>query len=424
MLFEAQNIGVFEEVNLEISKLTLLAGCNGSGKSTISKIIYLLINGEKKFDNYLSYELLHQLEDFEKNLKKEYPKRGQIDLFTLDEFSENPINEKLSELKNKVHNNFLDGNVILEILELFKKNIKYADNKNIELLDEFISSNYNSTIGKIIVSRMINSEYSNQLCNFNSDNMKVSLTKGNSKSFINLSNKSYNFNFNNFDISSIYYFGSSSDLEKDDLFLNYNSMTYLNIIKTDHVIDLVSSLQKTDSNLSIKDEIAQTNFIEKFDETLKKIIGGGFEYNQDLKKIFFNDGNHRVDLKNVASGAKALGALEILIKNGSINQNSMIIFDEPENNLHPMWQVKFAQFIIELISQTSIRVFINSHSPYFIDSINQISSKYDNLQNEIKFYQTDYVGDSYIIKDCSENINELFVKLAEPYDYLESELSL
>lgn len=424
MLFEAHNIGVFNEVNLEISKLTLLAGSNGSGKSTISKIIYLLINGENTFDNYLSIELLNQLDDFRQNVEKMYLKHNQPDLFTKMELSENPLNNKVNELKTKVQNNTLTGNLINEILVLFEDNTKYANLKNIELLKNFILSSYDSQIGKIILPRMINSEFNNQLCNFNSNSMSASIKNENSISYINFLDKSYTFNFNKFDTSSIYYFGSSSALDRNGFMLSENYMSYVNIIKTDHIVDLISSFGKVNSNLSVKDEIAQTNFIDEFDNILKKIIGGGFEYDKDSNEIFYNDGNNKVDLRNVASGAKALGALELLIKNGSINENSMIIFDEPENNLHPMWQVKFAKFIIELISHTSISVFINSHSPYFIDAISQISSNYKNLENQIKFYQTDFINDKHIIKDCTDNINDLFVKLAEPYDYLEKELNL
>lgn len=422
MLFEGKNIGVFKEVKLEIPKLTLLAGCNGSGKSTISKIIYLLLNGGKKFDNYLSNELLHQLDDFEKKVEKEHSISSKENLLNNIGLPNNPTNNELNELKAKIHNNILDDNIVKEILMLFTNNITYADSKDIDLLQDFLSNNYDSQIGKIILPRMIDSEFGNQLCNFNSNNMSVSIKNKTSKSFINLSDKSYTFNFSNFNISSIYYFGSSSALERTGFMLSEYSLRYFNFIQTDHIIDLITSFSKTNSNLSVKDEIEQKDFTEKFDVILQEIIGGGFEYDKESKKIFYNDGDNRVNLKNVASGAKALGTLELLIKNGSIDQNSMIIFDEPENNLHPMWQVKFAKFIVELIAKTSIKVFINSHSPYFIDAINQISSKYEVLDNQIKYYQTNFVDDKYVVKDCSDNINEIFVKLAEPYNYLEKEL--
>lgn len=421
MLFKGQNIGVFKNISMEIPKLTLLAGCNGSGKSTISKSLYLMLNGVDNFDNYLTIELCDQLEAFSKKIIDEFKNQTKKSIIDKSELLKNPIYNKVDELVTFIRSSVLDEKVLNDILKIFKENTKYSDSKNINLLEEYLSKGNESEMGETLLARMINSEFSNQLCNFDYNNMEITLEEDNRKAFIKYFDEEYKFYFNKFDVSSIHYFGSSSSLDRNGFSLE-NNMRFLNIIDIDHVIYLILSFRKGNKNLSVKDEIAQKDFVEMFDPILTDIIGGGFEYDLKRSEIFYNDGMHRVDLKNVASGAKVLGSLELLIKNGRIDPDSMIIIDEPENSLHPMWQVKFAKVIVELVSKTSIKVFVNSHSPFFIDALNQISSKYENLDGEVKFYQTAFANNEYKVIDCTDDINELFVKLAEPYDYLEKEL--
>ncbi len=45
MVLKGNNIGILEEINLELANLTVISGVNGFGKSTICKILYLLQKG-------------------------------------------------------------------------------------------------------------------------------------------------------------------------------------------------------------------------------------------------------------------------------------------------------------------------------------------------------------------------------------------
>ncbi len=45
MRLKLQNIGIIEEADINVDGITLIAGQNDSGKSTIGKILYALIRG-------------------------------------------------------------------------------------------------------------------------------------------------------------------------------------------------------------------------------------------------------------------------------------------------------------------------------------------------------------------------------------------
>lgn len=53
------------------------------------------------------------------------------------------------------------------------------------------------------------------------------------------------------------------------------------------------------------------------------------------------------------------------------NVNDLLMVDEPELNLHPENQRKFAQFIAELVN-AGIKVFMTTHSDYIIRELNTL----------------------------------------------------
>ena len=67
--------------------------------------------------------------------------------------------------------------------------------------------------------------------------------------------------------------------------------------------------------------------------------------------------------------------------------------DEPEVHLHPEWQVKLAEILVLLVKELNVNLFINSHSPQFIEAIEVYSIKYG-LRNETNFYLTKKAEDS------------------------------
>lgn len=69
---------------------------------------------------------------------------------------------------------------------------------------------------------------------------------------------------------------------------------------------------------------------EKVEGTLAE-RDGRFWYETKNKKT--------VDIRNTSSGVKTLLIVARLIENGWIDENTIIVLDEPEIHLHPEWQL-------------------------------------------------------------------------------------
>ena len=91
------------------------------------------------------------------------------------------------------------------------------------------------------------------------------------------------------------------------------------------------------------------------------------------KKVYFEKNNHDVDIALLSSGEKQIvfrGAF--LLRNQQSTKGSVVLIDEPEISLHPIWQEKILNYYMNLFissagNQTS-QIFIATHSQYVLRS--------------------------------------------------------
>lgn len=122
---------------------------------------------------------------------------------------------------------------------------------------------------------------------------------------------------------------------------------------------------------------------------------------------------------NVASGIKSFGLVQLLLDMDFINESKMLIWDEPENHLHPQWQIEFAHLLVKL-AKSGIPVVVSSHSPYFIQGIRYFSSveKMDTYVNYYLAENEDGTNGLSRLQNVTNDLNQVFVKLAEPLNQI------
>lgn len=94
-------------------------------------------------------------------------------------------------------------------------------------------------------------------------------------------------------------------------------------------------------DLANKLELSQYDFGKRATDRMgiEKIIDGYFEYDKKTRDFQIVRKQHGKTVKvrsiNVASGIKMFGLIQLLFEVEEINENRMLIIDEPENHLHP-----------------------------------------------------------------------------------------
>ena len=122
----------------------------------------------------------------------------------------------------------------------------------------------------------------------------------------------------------------------------------------------------------------------------------------------------------ISSGIQQISLIQILLDKYKLQPGSFLIIDEPEVNLHPEWQFKFAEILVLLAKELDINIYLNSHSPMFIEAMEVLTQYYD-LEEDTNFYLTEkHDKDTYnFVKIEYDNLYELYDNLAKPFDAIE-----
>ncbi len=185
----------------------------------------------------------------------------------------------------------------------------------------------------------------------------------------------------------------------------------LNIHLAKYRVDLILKLSQ-----DIFEESTKSALYQKIEE----LIGGRVFYDKSRDDIYYEKyslENRQFKMEKTSNGIKMFGFLQILLLNQTIEENTLLILDEPEVHLHPKWQLKYAELIGQLV-QNGVKILVNSHSPYMIEALKRYSELF-NVDNKTNFYLAE---DGYIKQENdsnSETLVNIYEKLSEPYDIFE-----
>ena len=107
-----------------------------------------------------------------------------------------------------------------------------------------------------------------------------------------------------------------------------------------------------------------------------------------IEKLINRKYNFPLQSFRLSSGSKQIVILLVLLNSEKLKRDGYLIIDEPEVNLHPDWQFKFAEILVLLAKDLNITVYLNSHSPFFIESIDAFTEYYD-MQDDVNYYLTE-----------------------------------
>lgn len=86
-----------------------------------------------------------------------------------------------------------------------------------------------------------------------------------------------------------------------------------------------------------------------------------------------------------AEGIKALAPLQVLESYGLLDSNTLLIIDEPEVHLHPQWIVACAKALVALVVENRVRVLVASHNPYLIQALQRFAAQ-QMKEGDFRFY--------------------------------------
>lgn len=408
-------VGTIESSTIEISSLTVIAGENDTGKSTVGKIMFAIVQAFSKFPLAVgkarnqkvrrSIDRLYFILRTAPGLEKETETSSILSLLRRSGDIEESIPAPL----------------LMKFIKATLTNQPIAEERKAEvkkILDELTEDLAGGNeIGKYLF-RALRSEFAGSITRQpNPSESSIILLDGDTE-IVNIK----------FNDKRVLHFSSDRSLNLKDAtlvdgpsilqyfpaILEYNAigekMKYERPLPY-HAVDLANKLRSTKEN----SDVLGTHGLQN----LENLFNGRLKY--DKRKTDFVLRRNDVDIPsdNVASGLKALSVISLLIRGDYIEPETLLVLDEPETNLHPVWQVAYAKLIAQMAA-TGTKILVASHSPYIIEALKIYSQKLDNA----KFYLS-YKDDTGLArhKDTNGDITRIISLLAKPLaELIESEL--
>lgn len=407
-----KNIGKIQKATIDLNGITVIAGENDTGKSTIGKTLFAVFNSFYDIESKIKME------------RDRYIERLIISIFysgNLSGFNDDFIDSVIDDL-DSCNKSDMCEDTIKEIIYKHTSEELYIELKDIidKTARKFVEV-FNMPHSKFIIEILANNlltEFNYQICNiFSKGESRITLTI--KEKDINIEIKEDDF----FNVDNEFQLGTEVIYIDNPFIIDNIQRTFMRRINRNiflkHNDFLIEKLQKEYSENTIVDKIiVKDSFYEIFNKiNLGELVKTGRIISYKKKNY-----DKTLRIENLSTGIKSFMIIKTLLLNGHLSEKGTIVLDEPEVHLHPEWQLIFAELIVLLQKEFNMHILLTTHSPYFINAIEVYSAKH-NIKEKCKFYLAENDGNFSIFKDVTNDLSPMYRKLSRPLQELEDEES-
>lgn len=431
MRIQLENIGKIHQAQIDLNGITAIAGENNTGKSTVGKALFCIFNS--------FYHL---------NQKIRLARREMIAKAVYDSFN---------KFNSDTGYSIYSTNVADTILQ--NKNqylIEGQEQALTNLLSHNLHDGWNATgpdatiitpelvqnmIGRIkqvltiseeqifirVLENTLKQEFSSKVMNFHHvhDMGKIALQIKNKTLQMHIKNNKITQAKNLLELQTqaIYlddpFVLDELDLKSKGIFgeqLQYSdSVTHRGHLK--NLLKAETASQNVET--AMKQIVADTK-LKKILNKINSICAFDMKKADDAltDSFVFLEGKNQLSVENVSTGLKTFIILKRLLYTGHLEENGLLILDEPEVHLHPQWQILFAEIIVLLQKEFGMHILLTTHSPYFLRAIEVYSAKY-RIADKCKYYLADIKNGDAFFEDVTTQTNKIYEKLVLPFENLQ-----
>lgn len=390
--FRISDYHAVADADIKINGVTVIAGPNASGKSTIARWLYYIVHAICDYDKLVVnngmgpiFDALSRLKtvagvlDMEDSLKI----RNAIDEIRHDFYSGD---SSFEEVKN-------DGLLVINIfLDYLQKKISgNADSLDLRRLSAYLHISRNMLDGKDSALATVENSLSSPIV-WSCHDIEHRLSD---RSLSNLTDVLEFIVDHDFDesIPHLEFAEEETPLLDADFFrqpLALKRSIYFDTQKIGNALN-PSSSTPIRKFLHIRNTAVHPN-ARIVADMIKNIIDGSIEINKDddlsfrrNTLIFRMRNGQTIQLKAAATGVISFAYILRLIENGWLNDESLLIIDEPEAHLHPQWIVEYAKILILINKFLGTKVLVSSHNPDFVAAIRAIAIAHE-MSGSTNFY--------------------------------------
>lgn len=418
--FKIQNYHAIKEADIAIDGITVIAGPNGSGKSTLSLWLYYVIDTITDFDGYL-------LTDFRENIKEllitlyrirmevSLGRRTSSDVLPLPQIDMDAISsvndiDQIPLIVERLHVLVSDYSKV--ILDYFQSD-RISDAKKNRILRFLSKDDSQSDIYTAVEGFSV------------SLNQKLDLLQKHVVARSYLRNREDAVSFIHDILNEEDNVPANVELSEDNVnvwdkrlgtLLGIAQVIYIDTPMPFELSDIKNNifLKRLYDRMTVPSK-ALAPAQKKLLQRISLILSGQIALRKNLfedDKLYYErkDGKLSLPLDKLATGMKTFAYLFQLLKNGCLNDKTVLMVDEPEVHLHPQWVVQYAHIVVLLHKMLGVKIVLASHNPDFVAAIHAISKK-EKVADKTNFYLSKKIDGSsyeYYFEPLGNNINPIF----------------
>lgn len=427
MRLNIKNFAKIKEADIIIDGITVIAGENNTGKSTVGKVLFSLFNSLQDIDNKIVDDRANAIRNsclvpfFARAAVKESD-FSEYAWITRLRFYTDIIKElkKTSDKKETVTQDTI-ANAVKRAMDLSMADLdKIANSEEVvQNICESVATVWNVSEDAImseIISRFFNKVFSMQLNPLSDEAEKEAVLT------LEIKGKYQKVCFQN----------NNCVKYEQEIAINHKAIYIDNPLIVDHLSNKkgLNQMEKMLTDLLDKDKddifsgvvekVLAEEKLTNIYKMLQTVVDGEIVVGQN-EKFYLKSSKFKepIVLQNLSTGLKSFVILKMLLENGSLKEKDVVILDEPEIHLHPQWQIVYAELIVLLQKTFDLSIVVTTHSPYFVDALNLFSCKYE-TDKQVNYYLSSHIDNMVKMEHVSDHIESIYRKMVSPVQILDT----
>ena len=398
--------------DIEFDGLTVIAGKNNTGKSTVGKVLYTFFRALSQLPKRVMRDRVDAvIKAFVRN----------IDWPISEEQAQRLLERKISvpEVFSEIKSVALTDDALQSLYaSVLPKELSDFSRKDIEkTIDQVLSASDREIAGRLAY-QVVDCVFHRQIQPLRqapSDARLVLTVHGEENEIVFGREKSHITHNTNL-VKKVRLIANPdvlSLLNVRDLLTN---RAYANAFEK-YTLELAQELAR-ESRLSAAEEEVVRSQLSELLLLLDRVICGKLVLDDERDFALLEDGNVKpTKAENLSMGMKFFVLLRHMLLHGVLRDRDVLILDEPENHLHPTWQIVYAKVLVLLQKQFNLTILVTSHSTFFVNALQRFSLKeLDPGRAHFYLSKEDAEADGFVtFDDVTKKTGPIFKGFTEAY---------